>query len=240
MEGAEELVLLVGMGAEQALLALVQLDLGHFDGSGHAPLLCNQGGNFSVHVMVLLELSCNSPVFLGPGVIVHGSVCGVICEAFEEPMREFSLLIDGDTLWGKEFVPVDGLVNANGTQAVEPIQFDVGGEDMHGVVAIRNWDEKVKDISFIFLISLRCLSSPLPFHVPLVSIFGPVLVGFFQASHMCLMLCQIFASLFEGLELFLIVVANLLIFLCNSCQSLCDEEEFLPAWCPVSFKSDTH
>ena len=57
MEGAEELVLLVGVGAEQALLALVQLDLGSFNGSGHAPLLCNQGGNFSMHVMVPLELA---------------------------------------------------------------------------------------------------------------------------------------------------------------------------------------
>ena len=65
MEGAEELVPLVGVGAEQLSLALIQLDLGCLDGSGHAPLLCNQGGNFSMHLVVPLELSCDSPVFLG-------------------------------------------------------------------------------------------------------------------------------------------------------------------------------
>ena len=193
-----------------------------------------------MHVMISLELSCDSPILLSLGVVVHGCVCGVVCEPFEEPMREFSLLIDGDMLLGKEFVPIDGLVDADGAQAVEPIHFDVGGEDMHGVIAIRNWDEKVKDVAFIFLISLRCLASSLPFHVPSVGIFFPVLIGFFQASRMHLTLCQIFTSLFEGLKLFLIVTADLLIFSCNSRQSLRDEEEFLPAWCPVSFESGTH
>ena len=61
----EELVLLIGMGAKQVSLALVQLDLGCLDGSGHAPLLCDHGGNFSVGLMVALKLSCDSPVFLG-------------------------------------------------------------------------------------------------------------------------------------------------------------------------------
>ena len=65
MEGAEELVPLVGMGAEQSALALVQLELGGLDGSSHTPFLCNQGSNLIVHVMIPLELSCNSPVFLG-------------------------------------------------------------------------------------------------------------------------------------------------------------------------------
>ena len=65
MEGAEDLVLLVGMGAEQVLLALVQLDLSCLDGSGHAPLLCDHGSNFSVCLVISLELSCDSPVFLG-------------------------------------------------------------------------------------------------------------------------------------------------------------------------------
>ena len=65
MEGTEELVPLVGMGAEQVSLALVQLDLGCLNGSGHAPLLCDQGGNISVHLVISLELSCDSPVFLG-------------------------------------------------------------------------------------------------------------------------------------------------------------------------------
>ena len=75
MKGAEELVLLVGIGAKQSLLALVQLELGGFKGSGHAPLLCDQGGNFIVHVIIPLELSCNAPVLLGSGIIVHGCVC---------------------------------------------------------------------------------------------------------------------------------------------------------------------
>ena len=62
----EELVLLMGMGAKQSVSALVQLELGSFNGSSHAPLLCDQGSNLIVCVMVLLELSCNSPVLLGP------------------------------------------------------------------------------------------------------------------------------------------------------------------------------
>ena len=118
MEGAEELVPLVGMGAEQASLALVQLDLGCLDGSGHAPLLCNHGSNFSMHVMVALELSCDSPVFLGPGVIVHGCVHRVIGKAFEKPVGEFPFFFNSDALWGEELMLVDGFVDANGTQAV--------------------------------------------------------------------------------------------------------------------------
>ena len=65
MEGTKELVLLVGVGPEEASLALVQLDLSCLDGSGHAPLLCDQSGNFSMHLVISLELSCDSPVFLG-------------------------------------------------------------------------------------------------------------------------------------------------------------------------------
>ena len=74
MEGAEELVLLIGVRAKQVSLSLVQLYLSYLNGSDHAPLLCNQGGNFSVHVMILLELSCDSPVLLGAGVVVHHCV----------------------------------------------------------------------------------------------------------------------------------------------------------------------
>ena len=240
MKGAEELVLLICMGAEEALLALVQLDLSCFDGSSHAPLLCDHGGNFSVCVMIALELSCDSPVFLGPGIVVHCSVCGVVDEALKEPVREFSLFIDSDVLQGKEFVLVDGLINAGSAQAVQPIQLDIGGEDMHDMVAIRDWDEEIKDVSFVFFISFWHLPSPLPFHISPVSVFCPVLVGFFQMSRMCLMLCQIITPLFEYFELFLIVMANFLIFLHNSSQSLHDEEELLPAWCPVSFESSTH
>ena len=111
---------------------------------------------------------------------------------------------------------------------------------MHGMVTVGDRDKEVKDVPFIFLISFWCLSSPLPFCVPLVSVFCPVFVGFFQVSRMRLMLCQIVSLLFEGLELFLIVVADFLIFSHNSCQSLCNEEEFLPTWCPVSFERGTH
>ena len=74
VKGAEELVLLVHMGPEQALLALVQLDLSCLDGSSHAPLLCDHGSNLSVCIMISLELSCDPPVLLGSRVIVHGCV----------------------------------------------------------------------------------------------------------------------------------------------------------------------
>ena len=111
---------------------------------------------------------------------------------------------------------------------------------MHGVVTIGDGDEEVEEGPFIFFVSFWCLPSPFPFHASLVSIFHPVLVGFFQMSCMCLALCQIVALLLEYFELFLIVAADFLIFLHNSSQSLHNEEELLPAWCPVSFKSGTH
>ena len=155
-------------------------------------------------------------------------------------MREFSLFFDGDSLWQKELMLVDRLVNADGAQAVETVQFDVGGKNVHGVVTIRDRDEEVKDVSFVLLIPLRGLSSSLPLRIPLVCIFGPVFVGFFQASRVHLMLCQIVASLFENLKLFLVVTADFLIFVCNSGQSMCDEEEFLPPWVPMSFESSMH
>ena len=154
-------------------------------------------------------------------------------------MREFSLFINGDSLGWEKFMPVDGLVDANGAQAVEAVQFDVGGKYMHGVVTVRDWDEEIKDISFIFLISLRCLPSSLPLHIPSVGVFGPVLVGFFQASRVHLTLCQVIASLLEDFELFLMVTANFLIFVHNLSQSMCNEEEFLPPWVP-SFESHLH
>ena len=95
------------------------------------------------------------------------------------------------------------------------------------MVTIRDWDEEIKDVSFIFLIAFRRSTLLLPLCVPSIRVFLPVFIGGFQVSHMCLMLCQIFSSLLEYFELFLIVMANFLIFACNSCQSLCDEEEFL-------------
>ena len=118
MEGAEKLVPLIGMGAKQVSLTLVQLDLGCLNGSGHAPLLCDHGSNFSMHVMVALELSCDSPVFLGPGVVVHRDVHRVVGKAFEEPVGELPLFFDGDALWWEKLVLIDGFINANGTQAV--------------------------------------------------------------------------------------------------------------------------
>ena len=66
MEGTEQLVPLIGVGAREVLLALLQLQLEGINSSSQAPFLCNQAGNFIVHVMIPLELSCNSPVFLGP------------------------------------------------------------------------------------------------------------------------------------------------------------------------------
>ena len=47
------------------VLYVLQLLLEGLNGSGQALVLCNQGGNVIMHVMVLLELSCNSPVLLG-------------------------------------------------------------------------------------------------------------------------------------------------------------------------------
>ena len=155
-------------------------------------------------------------------------------------MREFSLFFDGDSLGWKEFVPIDGLVNADSAQAVETVQLDIGGKDVHGVVTIGDWDEKVKDISFVFFIPLRGLPSSLPLRVPPVGVFSPVLVGFFQVSHICLMLCQIVASLLESLKLFLVVTADFLIFAHNSSQSMCNEEEFLPPGVPMPFESSVH
>ena len=229
MEGAEELVSLIGMGAEQALLALVQLDLSGLDGSGHAPLLCDHGSNFSMCVMVPLELSCDSPIFLSLGVVVHHSVHGVIGQSFKEPVGKLPLFVNGDALGQEEFVPVDRLVDSGSAQAVQPIQFDKGGKDMDGVSSIGDGDEEVIDVSFIFLISFWPPHLSLPGVIPSVCVLLPVLVGCFQVSCMRLMLCQVFSSLLDYFQLFLIVAANLLIFSCNSCQSLCDEEEFLPS-----------
>ena len=65
MEGTKELVSFVGMGTEEALLALPQLLLEGLNGSGQALLLCNQAGNVIICVIVLLELRCNSTVLLG-------------------------------------------------------------------------------------------------------------------------------------------------------------------------------
>ena len=225
----EELVLLIGMGAEQALLALVQLDLGSFDGSGHAPLLCDHGSNFSVCVMVLLELSCDPPVFLSSGIIVHCSVHGVICQAFKEPVGKLPFFVEGDALGREEFMPIDGLIDPGGAQTVQSIQFDEWGEDVDGVSSISDGDEEVIDVSFILFISLRSSCLSLPLIIPSVRVLLPMLVGCFQVSHVHLAFHQISFPLLECFKLFLIVMANLLIFSHNSCQSLHNEEELLPS-----------
>ena len=155
-------------------------------------------------------------------------------------MGELPLFFDGDSLGQEEFVPVDGLVDTDGTQAVEAIQLDIGGEDVHGVVTVRDWDEKIKDVSFVFFIPLRGLPSSLPLCIPLVSVFGPVFVSFLQVSHICLTLCQIVPLFFEHFELFLIVAADFLILVRNSSQSMGNEEELLPPWVSMSFKSGVH
>ena len=227
MEGMEELVLLIGVRAKQVSLALVQLDLSGLNGSGHAPLLCNHGGNFSVCVMILLELSCDSPIFLSPGVVVHGSVHGVICQTFEKPVRELSFFIKSDALRGEEFMPVDRLIDPSSAQAVQPIQFDEWGKDVDGVSSIGDGDEEVIDVSFIFFIPFWPSCFSLPGVIPSVCVLLPVFVGCLQVSHVRLMLCQVLSSLLEYFKLFLIVMANLLIFSHNSCQSLCNEEELL-------------
>ena len=65
MEGTEELVPFVGMGAKEALLALLQLLLSSLDCGSQAALFCNKSGDVIVHVMILLELSYDPPIFLG-------------------------------------------------------------------------------------------------------------------------------------------------------------------------------
>ena len=101
MKGVEELVPLVGMKAEEALLALFQLLLEGLNGSGQALVLCDQGGSVSMCVMVWLELSCNSPVLLGLQVVGHGCVSGVAAEQLKEPVRELPLFINSDALRGE-------------------------------------------------------------------------------------------------------------------------------------------
>ena len=137
-------------------------------------------------------------------------------------------------------MPVDGFANASSTQAVGAIKLDVGGKHMYGVVAISDWDEKVKDIAFIFLISLWALHLLVPVSKLLVAVCLPVLIGFFQVSCICLTLCQSLSSLAEYFQLLAIVTADLLVLLSNSCQALGDVEEFLTTRSTVALKSSAH
>ena len=111
---------------------------------------------------------------------------------------------------------VDGLINTDSAQTVQSIQLDIGGKDMDGGIAISDWDEEIKDISFILFIPFWPSCLPFPVSVPPVSVCFPVLIGCFQMSCMCLTLCQVLSSLAEYFQLFLIVAADFLILLHNS------------------------
>ena len=124
-------------------------------------------------------------------------------------------------------MPVDRLTDPSGAQAVQAVLFDVGGKDMDDVVTINDLDKEDKDISFILFVSLWPSLLHVPLLEPLVIVSFPMLVGFFQVSCMHLAFCKILPSLLEYFKLFLIVMANFLIFSHNPCQSLRNEEEFL-------------
>ena len=76
-------------------------------------------------------------------------------------MGKFPFFVNGDALGWEQLMPVDRLTNAGGAQAVQSIELDVGGKDMDDMVTIDDRDEKVKDVSFVFLIpfwpSLFCV-----------------------------------------------------------------------------------
>ena len=137
-------------------------------------------------------------------------------------------------------MPVDRLTDTSGAQAVQPIMFDEGGKDMYGVVAISDWDEEIRDVTFIFLIPLWSLLLLVPVAESLVIVCLPVFIGFFKASHVCLVLSQSLSVLPEYFQLFVIAAADLLVLSHNSCQSLGNMEEFFSAWGAVSFESSTH
>ena len=155
-------------------------------------------------------------------------------------MGKFPFLVDSDTLRWEQLMLIDGLVNANSSQTVQSFLFDIGGNDMDGVITVSDWDEEVEDISFIFLIPLWSLCLPVPVGIPPISVSFPVLIGFFQPSHMCLTLCQILPLLLEYFQLSLVVLADFLILVHNSSQSLCNEEEFFPFGGAVPFESSAH
>ena len=118
--------------------------------------------------------------------------------------------------------------------------FDIGGKDMYGVIAISDWEEEITDISFIFLVPLWSLLLLVPVSKSFVIVCLPMFIGFFQASHICLMLCQIFCLLLEYFQLFVVAPGDFCILLCNSCQSLGNVEELLSAGRFMSFKSCAH
>ena len=114
--------------------------------------------------------------------------------------------------------------------------FDIGGEDMDGVIVISDWDEEIRDVAFIFLISLWPLLLLIPVHEPFIIVSLPVLVGFFKASCICLALCQSFSLLLEYFQLFVVALSDFHILLHNSCQYLGNVEELLSARRFMSFE----
>ena len=240
MEGMEELIPLIGIGAEEALLALVQLLLEGFNGSGQALLLCNQAGNVIMHVMVPLELSCNSPVFLGLQVVDHHGVGRVIAEGVKKPVGKLSLFVNGDMLGSKQLLSVDWLTDAGGAQTVQAIVFDERGKNMYGMVAVSDWDEEIGDVTFILFVPLWTPVLLVPISKPLVIVCLPMFIGFFKVSCICLTFCQSFPLLLEYLQLFMVALTDFFVLLHNSCQSLGNMEEFFLAGRAVSFKSSAY
>ena len=135
---------------------------------------------------------------------------------------------------------VDWFANPGSAKAVQSIVFDVGGKDIYGVITISNWDEEITDVAFIFLIPLWPSLLLVPVSKSLVIVHLPVFIGFFQASHIHLTLCQIFCLLPEYFQLFIVALSDLCILLCNSCQSLGNVEELLLTRGFMSFESSAH
>ena len=240
MEGVKELVLFICMGAEEASLALFLLKVEGLNGSGQALLLCDQAGNVIVHVLEPLELSCNSPILLGPWIVVHGSIGGILGEQVEEPVRELPFFIDGDVLRSKQLLAADWLTDTGSAQAVQAIVLDEGGKDMYGVISISDWEEEIWDVAFILFIPLWPLLLLVPVSKPFVVVCLPVFIGFLKTSCICLVLCQSLSSLLEYSQLFMVVTTDFFILSHNSCQSLGDVEEFFPAGGAVPFESSTY
>ena len=203
MKGTEELVPLVGMGAKEVSLTLIQLLLEGFNSSSQALLLCNQAGNVIAHVMVLLKLSCNSPVLLSLQVVDHHSVDGIIAEGVKEPMGKLPFFINGDTLGSKQLLSVDWLANTGSAQTVQAVVLDERGKDMDGMITISDWDEEIRDIAFILFIPLWTPVLLVPICKPLVTVSLTVFIGLFKVSCVCLVLCQSFSSLLEYFQLFI-------------------------------------
>ena len=143
MKGAEELVPLVCVGAKEVLLALLLLKVEGLNGSSQAPLLSDQAGNVIVHVMKQLELSCNSTVFLGSQVVVHGSVGRVLGEQVKESVGKFPFFVDGNALGSEQLLVVNWLADAGSAQAVQAVMFDEGGKDMYDVITVSDCEEEI-------------------------------------------------------------------------------------------------